>query len=291
VIKFIQRHSFLLLATLLCALSIVHIQRQISQEQLLKIHYQKSIAELQQFKTQLLERKPPMNRRTLMQARSDANAYELLIYGLMENYYDNSTLGFDQHVPKNPVDFFFAITAFEKRMREKAGLMGVRYSTDISFGFSDFIRKDTTPHKGALKDLWEQAYAMEKVLMLLFSSQDGGMNLVSAKREALPSDSNQKGEENTFKMDLFHRLSSKKGKVNSVCLQIVFEDYTKTLRNFINHMRKEQLPIVLRGLSVKPSERLEPKDNAKVIVASGYSRITLTLEWLEFKEQAGKIIK
>jgi hypothetical protein len=289
--KFIRRHGFLLLATFLCVLSIGYIWNRISEEQSIKESCQKAIAKLQQFKDELLGRKPPVNRRTLMQARSDANAYELLIYGLMENYYDNSTLGFEQHVPKNQVDFFFAIAAFEKRMREQAGLMDVRYPTDTSFGFSHFIKKEATPPKAALKDLWEQAYVMEKVLTLLFLSQDGGMNLISAKREALSSDGNHKGEENVFKMDLFHRLSSKKGKVSSVCVQIVFDDYTKTLRNFINHVRKGQFPIVLRGLSVKSSERLEPKDDAKVVVASGYSRITLTLEWLGFNDQAGKIIK
>jgi hypothetical protein len=183
------------------------------------------------------------------------------------------------------------MAAFEKRMREQAGLLGIRYPTEISFGFSDFIKKNTTAPKDSLKELWEQTYVMEAILTLLFSSQDGGMNLVSVKREALSSDSHNKEQGDTFKMDLFHRLSSKKGQISSVCIQIVFEDYTKTLRNFINHIRKAQLPIILRGLSVKPAERLTPKDSTKVVVASGYSKITLTLEWLEFNAQAGKIIK
>jgi hypothetical protein len=161
----------------------------------------------------------------------------------------------------------------------------------MSFGFSDFIKKDVMPPKEALKDLWEQAYVIEKSLALLFSSQDRGMNLVAVKREVLASDNANKGQADTFTMEAFHRLSSKKGDVSSVCVQIIFEDYTKTLRNFINHIRKEQLPIIIRGLSVQPAERLESKNGAKVIVASGYSRITLTLEWLGFNGQAGRVVK
>jgi len=225
-----------------------------------------------------------------MQARSDANAYELLVYGLMENYYDHSTMGSDQPVPKTTVDFFFAIAALEKRLREQAGLLGVRYPTGISFGFSDFLKKDVTPPREALRELWQQAYVMEKVLSRLFASQDGGMNLISVKREALPSDSGNRGGDDTFSMEPFHRLSSKKGNISSACVQITFEDYTKTLRNFLNHLRKEQLPLTLRGISIKPAERLAPKDSARVVVASGYSRITLTLEWLGFNGEAGRIL-
>ncbi|MDR3143569.1 MAG: Amuc_1100 family pilus-like protein [Puniceicoccales bacterium] len=288
--KFFRRHGFFLGATLLFASAVVSLWQQITAEQSLKVTLQGLIAELQQFKSQLLAQDPPISRRTLMQARSDANAYALLVYGLLEDYYDHSTLGSEQQIPKNTVDFFFAVAAFEQRMREQAGLLGVRYPTEISFGFSSFVKKNTSPPKTALKDLWEQTFVMEKVLGLLFSSQDGGMNLISVKREALSSDSKNKGEGDTFPMSSFHRLSSSKGKVSSVCVQIVFEDYSKTLRNFINHMRKEQLPFVLRGLSIKPAERLAPKDNAKIVVASGYSRITLTLEWLGFNEQAGNIL-
>ncbi|MDR0728400.1 MAG: Amuc_1100 family pilus-like protein [Puniceicoccales bacterium] len=289
--KFLRRHSFFLGATLLFASAIAYLWQQISTEQSLKMTLQRLIAELQQFKSQLLAQDPPVNRRTLMQVRSDANAYELLVYGLLEDYYEHSTLGSEQQIPKNTVDFFFAVAAFEQRMREQAGLLGVRYPTEVSFGFSDFVRKNTSPPKTALRELWEQTFVMEKTLGLLFSAQDGGLNLISVKREALSADSKNKGAGDTFQMGKFHRLSSKKGKVSSVCVQIVFEDYTKTLRNFINHLRKNQLPLVLRGISIKPAERLAPKDNAKVVVASGYSRITLTLEWLGFNEQAGNILK
>jgi hypothetical protein len=189
---------------------------------------------------------------------------------------------FNGQKPKNEVDFYFSLMAYVQFLGEQAKKLAVNVPKEFSFGFEPYAKKDLIPKPEHIQALYKQTKIMAQLLMLLYESNDHGLDLqdVTGERVDLPHSGKNLGREAADSMGgigVNSSLFSRKRDLKSYLFTFDFTTYTGTLRCFINKLQEYNLPVIICFLEIKTPGS---GTSGNTIMSAEKARIVLALEWL-----------
>jgi hypothetical protein len=126
--------------------------------------------------------------------------------------------------------------------------------------------------------LYKQSKIIAQLLILLFQSNEHGIELQSVMRESVnrPS-SEQKRSDTVGTIDGSRSALLRKNNLKSYVFTLDFAAYTDDLRRFINQLQEYNLPVIIRSLSISSTQKSGGGD---AITATEKVKIALALEWV-----------
>jgi hypothetical protein len=192
--------------------------------------------------------------------------------------------------PKNEVDFYFSLMSYVQFLTNYAKEAAVNIPNNFAFGFEPYAQKDLIPDRTKITFLYKQSKIIAKLLILLFDSNDYGMELHTLSRESVDSGGSKEGKKSgdtTGTID-HSKVASfvRKNGLKSYLFSIEFSCYTGAFRKFFNKLQEYSLPIVVRSLDVHSSN----PSATSTITLTEKIKVSTTLEWL-FIEDGKNILK
>ncbi|MDR1435195.1 MAG: Amuc_1100 family pilus-like protein [Puniceicoccales bacterium] len=189
---------------------------------------------------------------------------------------------FNGQKPKNEVDFYFSLMSYVQFLGEQAQKFAVNIPKEFSFGFEPYVKKDLIPDPEHIQELYGQSKIMAQLLMLLYESNDHGLDLENVMRERvdLPhsgKDSKKKAADTMGTIDGSRLLFLRRRGLKSYLFTFDFTTYSSVLRRFINKLQEYNLPVLIRSLEIKTPG---PVTEENTIMSAEKSKIVLGLEWL-----------
>lgn len=163
-------------------------------------------------------------------------------------------------VPPAGAEAYFELASYTGRMREEAKKCGVGLMQDEYFGFADYAK--TGPSTAEVASVFQDRAITEYLLHSLFSAQPKrlvsiGRSSGGSKNEALSSkdmaDRARSGASNSPELHSNRPSPAADDLVDVTSYRIVFEGDTTSLRSFLNRMKTDDVPIVVRSLEVEPA--------------------------------------
>jgi hypothetical protein len=198
---------------------------------------------------------------------------------------------FNGQKPKNEVDFYFLLMAYVQFLSEQAKKLAVNIPKEFSFGFEPYVKKDLIPKTERIQALYEQAKIMAKLLMLLYESNDHGLDLQNVMGEPidLPHSGKNSGKKTADGMGTLRGSPSlfwRKRGLKSYLFGFDFTTYSSVFRRFINKLQEYNFPVLIRSLEIKT---LGNGTSENTIMSAEKSRIVIELEWLFMENDRGPL--
>ncbi|MDP2138798.1 MAG: Amuc_1100 family pilus-like protein [Candidatus Didemnitutus sp.] len=202
--------------------------------------------------------------------------------------------------PKRPIDAYFGLATFVKRMRELAARQQIILRPDEYFGFATYTNEG--PAVDHLVAVHRQRTLVEHLVVSLFEARPRA--LLTVKREyplteaqrvaqrATPDSEAVRAERYSGQAGDFFAADSRlrlrvADLVESEVFRLEFTGQTKTLRTFLNTLSAYRLPLVVRSVEVEPLPA-EVGGVTKValgaavpLVVQTFSKFTVVVEFVE----------
>jgi hypothetical protein len=193
---------------------------------------------------------------------------------------------FNGQNPRNEVDLYFSLMSYVQFLTQQANKAAVSIPKNFTFCFEPYVKKDLIPQQEQIHDLYKQSKIIAQLMMLLFESNEHGIDLHNVLREDI--DTGRKGKAknraNTAgTIDAKRSISVRKKNLKSYTFIIDFSTYTSDLRNFINKLQAYNLPVIIRSLSIGNEIKGKSstiKKGDTMIMSTGKMKVSLSLEWI-----------
>lgn len=219
--------------------------------------------------------------------------------------------------PAEATEAFFDIVTMVERLRESARREGVALGGEERFAFASYV--NAGPEREWLVAVFRQRQVIEQVVRLLIATKPRALLAVQREAPVAVGDSGASRARAAGKpvpdwgRDVFAidpRLSVREpGLVEAQAYRVTFVAQTAGLRSFLNAVVTSDLPLWVRAVEVEPAEpaaetavnavERDPVeaalagaaagaggtlDTPKPVIAAGWSKFTVTLEWVEWVE-------
>lgn len=172
---------------------------------------------------------------------------------------------------------YFLIDAFVQRMGREARARGIAIAEGERFGFAEFAHAGPGPDEMAAV-LAERAM-MEALLQVVFDASPREIFSVRRARRT----GTAKEREDSFEMESRRSLRMP-GRAETTAFRIGFVGKTATLRAVLNRCAAWEEPWFVRTIEVEEARVSGGRTAERTPVASGLSRFTVTVEWVEISE-------
>jgi len=156
--------------------------------------------------------------------------------------------------PSTRTEAFFQLSEFVGKFRERACALGVSVRTAEGFGFATYAQ--TGPEAEFMPAVHRQRVVIQHLLAALLESRPTGIMAVQRERprgrpEAEPGARFGEGAEDFFEMDAT-RSTTTPGIAEAIAIRLRFSGYTPVLRDFLNGLMQDDLPLVVRSVEAEP---------------------------------------
>jgi hypothetical protein len=189
--------------------------------------------------------------------------------------------------PKNEVEFYFSLMSYVQLLTQKAKAADVHIPEEFSFAFEPYIKKSLIPRCDHIPHLYRQSKMLAQLMMLLYESNDHGIDLRNVVRESVEhsNEHSRTSIKNTAALNMDHAQTLDERqwtglrckRQNTYRFVLDFNAYTNTLRHFINKLQEYNLPVIIRFLNIKT---LESNEDSDCVVPTKKVNVVLGLEWL-----------
>ena len=154
-------------------------------------------------------------------------------------------------LPDDRTEAFIELSDFVGAFRECARALGVHIRPGERFGFATYAQ--TGPEPEFLPAVHRQRVVLQHLLKALLASQP--MEIMAVQREhprGWPGAGDGAGAEDFFEMDSA-RSSVAPGIADGIALRMKFTGFTPVLRDFMNRVQQDSLPLVVRSVEAEPA--------------------------------------
>ncbi len=160
-------------------------------------------------------------------------------------------------LPATRTEAFLELNEFVGEFRDRARVQGVTIRPGECFGFASYTR--TGPESELYSAVHRQRVVIQHLLAALLELRP--MEIIAVQRErprVRPEAESGAGfgdsAEDYFEMDTA-RSTTTPGIAESIAIRLRFTGYTPVLRDFLNALRQDDLPLLVRSVEVKPAAK------------------------------------
>jgi hypothetical protein len=190
---------------------------------------------------------------------------------------------FEGKKPQNEVDLYFSLMSYVQFLTHEANEAAVTIPKDFAFCFEPYVKKDLIPQLEQIPALYVQSKIIARLAMLLYESNEHGIDLKNIMRESVDLPTVAKAGQEKKSIDSVGVLDSgrstflRKKSLRSYIFTLDFVAYTGDFRRFINKLQEYNLPVIIRSLEIRPSQQ---GSSGNMIMATEKVDIALALEWI-----------
>jgi hypothetical protein len=179
-------------------------------------------------------------------------------------------------LPSNHVAIFFEISDYLTWAKESCDSFGIEFEPSCSFGFKDSFAKDEQPLHNEIYDIHRQKEQLKLLISYLFESKLSYMKIISVERGDTSVSAYFDND------DVFMPETRQVDDAKSYVYRLKFTTFTNSFRAFLGNLYENEIPIILRQISVQPNHTLKlKKNNADQILEPTASTFTIVLEFLD----------
>lgn len=197
-------------------------------------------------------------------------------------------------VPTDSTDAFFALTAFDERMSNRARAAGVKIGEDERFGFATYAK--IGPETELIPAVHEQRLLVETVLDHLFAAHPEQLLAIARERPAsqnrLIETTSPGAARDFFSFTPRHSLRAE-GIIGGSAIRVSFVGNTSVLRDFVTTLVASESLLVVRGVEaeVVAGENDDQKTTVRAHrnpqqAVNRRTKFTVTVEALNFLQSA-----
>ncbi|MDR1401910.1 MAG: hypothetical protein LBI81_03080 [Puniceicoccales bacterium] len=189
---------------------------------------------------------------------------------LMDNLYS---------IPLNHVAVFFEISNYLVWAKDSCDSLGLEFEPSCSFGFMNTFEKNERPLFSEISDIHQQKEQLKLLLSYLLESKSSYLKIISMERgDAVQS---------TYfdSSDVFMPDVKKVETGGSRIYRIKFTTFTNSFRIFLKNLYDNEIPIIIRQISVQPNHTFKlTKNNFEQVSECLASTYSLTIEFLDIPQ-------
>ncbi|MDR0590349.1 MAG: Amuc_1100 family pilus-like protein [Puniceicoccales bacterium] len=186
---------------------------------------------------------------------------------------------FDGKKPENEVDLYFSLMSYVQFLAANASETATAIPQNFFFCFEPYVKKDLIPERDQIPELYKQSKIIAQLLVLLFQSNERGIELQGAMRESVDRpNSEKKRSDSVGTIDGSRWTFLRKNNLKSYVFTLDFAAYTDDLRRFINKLQEYNLPVIIRSLSINSAQKSGSGGDS--ITVTEKVKIALALEWV-----------
>lgn len=179
-------------------------------------------------------------------------------------------------VPSNHVALFFEISDYLNWAKDSCDAFCVEYDTNCTFGFKDVFDKNSHPLMSEIFDLHQQKEQLCVLLSHLFESRVSFLKILSIER------GDNKSATYFRKSDVFENKTRTYGVIPSHVYKLRYIGFTPTLRNFMQRLYEDDVPVIYRSITVHPNYSVKlTKNQPDQVLECLASTVTLVVEVLD----------
>jgi hypothetical protein len=164
--------------------------------------------------------------------------------------------------------------------------MDVEFEAMCSFGFKDLFAKNEQPLSDEIIDIHVQKEQLRLLLSYLIGSRSSYLKIVSVERGD-DSASTYFDNNDVFLPDV-RRFADE----TSHIYRIKFIAFTNSFRNFVKSLYENEVPVILRRLSISPSHTLKlTRNRQEQILECLASTFVVELEFLDIPQNISQVNK
>jgi hypothetical protein len=211
--------------------------------------------------------------------RSDMATYKKFVLETWPRMAKLSQIGDQRLCPPNHIAVFFEIADYINWAKESCDSLGIEFEPSCTFGFSGIFEKNEQPLSTEIHSIHRQKEQLKLLLSYLFESKSSYLKVVEVARGDASMSTYFRNA------DVFPPEVRRVDGNDSYVYRIKFTAFTDTFRNFLKNLHENEIPVILRQLSVQPNYTLRLNNgNRSRLLECLPSTFTLTVEFLNIPQ-------